>query len=62
MILNWIHTAISLHADIDIPAPSICFRAYVFSSLLKSKTLNNNLYKTKQNKLWELSDQQQSWT
>ena len=31
-------TAISLHADIEIPVPSICFKAYSLPSVLKFKS------------------------
>ena len=34
-------TAISLQADMEIPVPSICFKAYSLPSELQSKSLHN---------------------
>ena len=36
-------TAISRHADIEMPDPSICFRAYSLLSLLDNKIINKHL-------------------
>lgn len=43
ILLNSLLTAISLHADIDNPVPSICLRAYSFVSNLKLKLFSKHL-------------------